>query len=108
MGMEVRARGSIGRSRRTHAVISTPLFPQSPNPTTALPHRVRNWVDLTMAFFCVLFAACASGLTIGLMSMDELELEIKERVGTEEEVRAWWAVFVYVLLLLFTHICKCT
>ena len=41
---------------------------------------------MTLAFLCVLFAACASGLTIGLMSMDELELEIKERVGTEEEV----------------------
>lgn len=43
-------------------------------------------MHLTLAFLCVLFAACASGLTIGLMSMDELELEIKERVGTEEEV----------------------
>lgn len=43
-------------------------------------------MHLTLAFLCVLFAAFASGLTIGLMSMDELELEIKERVGTEEEV----------------------
>jgi hypothetical protein len=44
-------------------------------------------VNLCVAFACVLCAAMAAGLTIGLMSIDPLELEIKQRVGTVEECR---------------------
>ena len=44
-----------------------------------------NWIDLAMAILCVLGAALASGLTVGLISTDRLELEIKQRVGTPAE-----------------------
>lgn len=44
-------------------------------------------MNLCVAFACVLCAAIAAGLTIGLMSIDPLELEIKQRVGTVEECR---------------------
>jgi len=38
-----------------------------------------------MAILCVLGAALASGLTVGLISTDRLELEIKQRVGSPAE-----------------------
>lgn len=44
-----------------------------------------SWIHLGLAFACVMAAAIASGLTIGLMSIEPLELEIKERIGTVEE-----------------------
>ncbi len=44
-----------------------------------------SWYNVTGAFFCVLCAALAAGLTVGLMSLDPLELEVKRRVGTPDE-----------------------
>ncbi len=44
-------------------------------------------VNLCVALACVLCAAMAAGLTIGLMSLDPLALEIRQRVGTVEECR---------------------
>jgi hypothetical protein len=46
------------------------------------PLRVKDFVNLGLALICVLFAALASGLTIGLLSIDTLDLEIKQRAGT--------------------------
>lgn len=62
------------------------------------PHRNHNHnhtneqdpddvLNLCVALGCVVCAAMAAGLTIGLMSIDPLELEIKQRVGTAEECR---------------------
>jgi hypothetical protein len=36
---------------------------------------------------CVFFAGLMSGLTVGYLSIDKLDLEIKESIGTEEEKR---------------------
>ncbi|EWM20735.1 protein of unknown function DUF21 [Nannochloropsis gaditana] len=44
--------------------------------------EVKDFVNLGLALICVLFAALASGLTIGLLSIDTLDLEIKQRAGT--------------------------
>ena len=47
------------------------------------------WEDYLLfgcvALFFVLFGGCMSGLTVGLMSIDELELEMKLASGTELE-----------------------
>lgn len=43
------------------------------------------WYQLVGAVVCVLCAAFAAGLTVGLMSLDPLELEVKRRVGTPDE-----------------------
>ena len=47
------------------------------------------WEDYLLfgliALFLVLFGGCMSGLTVGLMSIDELELEMKLASGTEIE-----------------------
>lgn len=45
----------------------------------------KSWEQLGGAAACVLCAALAAGLTVGLMSLDPLELEVKRRVGTAEE-----------------------
>ena len=51
-----------------------------------------------MSLLCVVFAALASGLTIGLLSLDTLDLEIKQRVGTAAEQQ-----HAAVLLPLLAH-----
>ena len=43
------------------------------------------WSYIGLALFCTFFAGAMSGLTVGLLSIDMLELEIKEQIGTEEE-----------------------
>jgi len=44
-----------------------------------------SWWQLAGAVACVICAAFAAGLTVGLMSLDPLELEVKRRVGTPDE-----------------------
>jgi metal transporter CNNM len=46
---------------------------------------IGSWYQLGGAVVCVICAAFAAGLTVGLMSLDPLELEVKRRVGTPEE-----------------------
>lgn len=51
---------------------------------TELP--VEEWIIYSFAsIFIVLFAGMMSGLTVGMMSLDELDLEIKLQSGTEFE-----------------------
>ncbi|CAB9516827.1 DUF21 domain-containing protein [Seminavis robusta] len=45
------------------------------------------YVNIICAFVCVCTAALAAGLTMGLLSLDELMLLIKERAGATEEER---------------------
>ena len=45
-------------------------------------------INAAMAFLCILMAGLASGLTIGLMSLDISKLEVKALIGTPEEVKA--------------------
>lgn len=47
----------------------------------------KSWKEMLGAAICVLCAALAAGLTVGLMSLDPLELEVKRRVGTPDERR---------------------
>jgi len=44
-----------------------------------------QWISLGCAVGCVVCAASAAGLTLGLMSMDPLELAIKQRTGNPQE-----------------------
>ena len=44
-------------------------------------------IDLIMSFICVTLAALAAGLTMGLLSLDHLELKMKKRVSDDEEER---------------------
>lgn len=37
---------------------------------------------------CVAFAGLMSGLTVGYLSIDKLDLEIKQAIGTPQEKRA--------------------
>jgi len=49
------------------------------------PHDKDFTLYVILVFICVLFAACASGLTQGLLSLDAMEMKIKAVSGTEEE-----------------------
>jgi len=49
--------------------------------------EMQDFLNSLMAGICVLCAGLAAGLTMGLLSMDATKLEIKCRVGTEEEKR---------------------
>ena len=43
------------------------------------------YVNLVMAFVCVTLAAIAAGLTMGLLSLDPLELHIKEKASSSKD-----------------------
>lgn len=45
-------------------------------------------IFLFLSIFCVVCAALAAGMTIGLLSLDKLKLQIKLQVGTEKEKEA--------------------
>jgi metal transporter CNNM len=49
------------------------------------PDSAGFWFSLGFALFLVCFAGMASGLTVGYLSIDELQLELKMKNGTEEE-----------------------
>ena len=51
------------------------------------PGETKFWIYLGLATFCVLFAGFCSGLTVGYLSIDELQLEIKMKNGTDDEKR---------------------
>ena len=65
-------------------LLTHPSLPLS-LPASLSLHRVKDFFNLGLSLLCVLCAAMASGLTIGLLSLDTLDLEIKQRVGTAEE-----------------------
>lgn len=51
---------------------------------TALP--IEEWIIFSLAcLFIVCFAGMMSGLTVGMMSLDELDLEIKMNSGNEQD-----------------------
>lgn len=84
----------------THSHFSSPSPPSLPpfiSPSLAFS-RVKDFFNLGLSLLCVLFAALASGLTIGLLSLNTLDLEIKQRVGTTAEQK-----HATVLLPLLAH-----
>jgi metal transporter CNNM len=51
------------------------------------PEGAALYVNIICAFVCVCMAALAAGLTMGLLSLDEMMLLIKERAGPTERER---------------------
>ena len=47
--------------------------------------EVRRTIDLLGAVGCGLLAACAAGLTMGVVSLDEVDLRVKARCGSDAE-----------------------
>ena len=47
--------------------------------------KPEDWMNLSVALCCMLMAATASGLTMGVVSLDELELRVKERNVNESK-----------------------
>ena len=47
--------------------------------------ELRFTLDLLGAVGCGLMAACAAGLTMGVVSLDEVDLRVKARCGSEAE-----------------------
>lgn len=43
------------------------------------------WIYIGICLFLTIVAGFMSGLTVGLASIDKLDLEIKEAIGTESE-----------------------
>lgn len=43
------------------------------------------WISVSVSTFCAAWGGLMSGLTVGLLSIDELELELKAMTGTEDE-----------------------
>jgi CBS domain containing-hemolysin-like protein len=62
-------------------------------------------VPLLSVLVCLLSAATAAGLTLGVLSLDELKLKIKEQTGTETEKAAVKAILP---LLKDRHFLMCT
>jgi len=54
--------------------------------------------NIFLVFLCVLTAAMAAGLTMGLLSLDPLSLEIKRRTSTSVEERKWSSTLLPLLL----------
>lgn len=51
------------------------------------PWSRKWWISVSVASFCAAWGGLMSGLTVGLLSIDELELELKAMTGTEDEKR---------------------
>ena len=77
--------------------------------TFATFEHMEDFLNALLSIFCVLCAGLASGLTLGLLSLDSTKLEIKCLVGTEDEKNAASALLpivkqhhlLLVTLLLF-------
>ncbi len=54
--------------------------------------------NFLLVFLCVLTAAMAAGLTMGLLSLDPLSLEIKRRTSPSMEERKWSSTLLPLLL----------
>jgi len=54
--------------------------------------EAQNYFYIFVSCFLVLFAGCMSGLTLGLCSIDKMELEVLKRSGTPQEQK--WAMKV--------------
>ncbi|CAM9550249.1 unnamed protein product, partial [Scytosiphon promiscuus] len=71
-----------------------------------------TWLNLVMTVVCVTCAGLAAGLTMGLLSIEPLEMAIKQRSGTVEEKRQASRIlplvsrhhFLLVTLLLFNSL----
>lgn len=51
------------------------------------PSETKFWIYLGVATFLVIFAGLCSGLTVGYLSIDTLQLEVKCKTGTPQEER---------------------
>ena len=49
--------------------------------------QLRFSLDVLGAVACGLLAACAAGLTMGVVSLDEVDLRVKARCGSDSEKR---------------------
>lgn len=47
--------------------------------------QLMDWMYLCLAILCIVSAALASGLTLGLLSLDRLKLKSKLHSGTKNE-----------------------
>ncbi len=47
--------------------------------------QLMDWMYLCLAILCIVSAALASGLTLGLLSLDRLKLKSKLHSGTKSE-----------------------
>ena len=47
--------------------------------------ETRRMIDLVGALGCGILAACAAGLTMGVVSLDEVDLRVKARCGSDDE-----------------------
>ena len=71
-----------------------------------------DYINTVLVLVCVICAGLASGLTLGLLSLDATKLEIKALTGTEEEGAAAVSLLpivqrhhqLLVTLLLFNSI----
>ncbi|CAB1114432.1 unnamed protein product [Ectocarpus sp. CCAP 1310/34] len=71
-----------------------------------------TWVNIAMTSVCVVCAGLAAGLTMGLLSIEPLEMAIKQRSGTPEEQHQASRIlplvsrhhFLLVTLLLFNSL----
>ncbi|CBJ32337.1 conserved unknown protein [Ectocarpus siliculosus] len=71
-----------------------------------------TWVNIAMTSVCVVCAGLAAGLTMGLLSIEPLEMAIKQRSGTPEEQQQASRIlplvsrhhFLLVTLLLFNSL----
>ena len=57
-----------------------------------------DWVNLAVTTLCVVSAAMAAGLTMGTVSLDPIDLRVKQRCGTDSEKRC-----AAILLPLIEH-----
>ena len=63
--------------------------------------RVEDWVNLVGTVVCVCLAAVAAGLTMGIVSLESVDLRVKMRTGSAKERR--WAARLLPLVELVPH-----
>jgi len=73
-------------SDNSHSQVNSPRILEEESGHKKLqPDEPKFWICLVMVFFTTSFAGMMSGLTVGYLSIDQLELEIKLKTGTQKE-----------------------
>ena len=72
------------------------------------PDELMDWMYLCLAILCIISAALASGLTLGLLSLDRLKLKSKLHSGTKSEKNYAARLFANSDLFILSFLLTCT
>lgn len=83
----------VDTTKNSRNLLETEASEEGENATS-----IETLTNIFLVFLCILTAATAAGLTMGLLSLDPLSLEIKRRTSSSMEERKWSETLLPLLL----------